>query len=62
MDSRDVVKESHRVMSPTRVRTPSADYRVLEDNETDDRTRWTEAEVDGDPLWLYAGDVILRPR
>jgi hypothetical protein len=43
-----------------RTPTPSSEFRVVEDNETDDRTLWSELLVGGERLRLYPGDIIVR--
>ena len=50
------------VMPMGRTRTPSSEFRVLEDHETDDQSCWTEVEVKGDPLRLHPGDIVLVQR
>lgn len=44
----------------TRTATPSSNYRVIEDHETEHREQWTELEIGGEPVNLYAGDLIVR--
>jgi hypothetical protein len=45
-----------------RTATPSSEYRVLEDHETERREHWSEVAVDGVPLRLLPHDLILRKR
>jgi len=52
--------EKSWTMPDCRTPTPSSEYRVLEDNETERREHWTEVVVDGERLRLQPGDVILR--
>jgi len=40
--------------------TPSCAYRVMEDQETDDRAQWVELEVEGYHLELSPGDIIIE--
>ena len=40
-----------------KTRTPSSDYRIVEDHETDDQNYWTEVDFD---LRLHEGDVIIE--
>jgi hypothetical protein len=47
--------EKGTVVPPNRVRTPSAGYRIIEDNETEDRALWTESNIE-----IAEGDVILN--
>ena len=47
------------VLPDTQTQTPSSNYRVLEDDETDDRECWIELEINGEPLNLYPGDIII---
>ncbi len=52
--------EKSVVVPEARTKTPSSEFRVLEDHETDDRKWWTEVETDGERLRLYPGDLIVR--
>ena len=47
------------VLPDTQTQTPSSNYRVLEDHETDDREHWVELEINGEQLQLYPGDIII---
>jgi hypothetical protein len=47
------------VLPDTQTQTPLSNYRVLEDHETDKREHWVEVEVNGEPLQLYPGDIII---
>ena len=40
--------------------TPSSEYRIIEDHESDDRTWWQELSVDDEPMRLHEGDMIVR--
>jgi hypothetical protein len=40
--------------------TPSSEYRVMEDHETDDRSRWTEVKVRGVPVRAHEGHLLVR--
>jgi hypothetical protein len=43
-------------------RSPSSELRLMEDHESEDRTRWTEVVVDGRPVRPAPGDLLLaRP-
>jgi hypothetical protein len=55
-------REKAWIMPEGRTRTPSSEYRVLEDHETDNREHWIEVVVQGDPLRLQIWDIILRRR
>jgi hypothetical protein len=48
------------VMPLGRTKTPSSEFRVVEDNESDDRALWTEVEIEREPLRLYPGAVVVR--
>jgi hypothetical protein len=41
------------------VQTPSAEIRLVSDNESDDPSLWTELRVDGKPVRLVDGDVVV---
>lgn len=47
------------VLPPTQTRTPSSEYRVMEDHESENREDWTEVEVDGRQFRPGEGDIIL---
>ena len=47
------------VLPPTRTRTPSSEYRIVEDHESENREDWTEIEVNGQPLRPGEDDIIL---
>ena len=42
--------------------TPSSEFRVIEDHESDDPSHWEELKARGHSLRPLPGDVILRPR
>ena len=44
----------------TRVSSPSAEVRLVDDNESDAPAAWSEIEVDGKMHRLKAGDLILK--
>ena len=48
------------VLPGLRTMTPSCAYRVMEDQETDDRTQWVELEIEGYHLELSPGDIIIE--
>lgn len=41
--------------------TPSSEFRLVEDHESDDRRLWTEVKVDGQPLRPLPGSLIVEP-
>jgi hypothetical protein len=41
------------------VQTPSAEVRLVSDNESDDPERWTELRVDGSFVRLVDGDIVI---
>lgn len=43
----------------TRTRTPSSEYRIVEDHESDDRELWTELHVDQHPVRPSPGMLLL---
>ena len=47
------------VLPNTQTRTPASNYRVLEDHETEARECWVELEINGKPLHLYPGDIVI---
>ena len=44
-----------------RNRTPSSEYRLMEDQETDDRQHWIEVEVNGEPVRPAPFSVLVEP-
>ncbi len=36
-----------------------ADYRVICDHESDDRHLWSEVEMNGSPIHLSPGDLVI---
>jgi hypothetical protein len=42
-------------------RTPSSEFRVIEDHELDDRSAWTEVTIDGEPLRPLPGALLIEP-
>lgn len=40
--------------------TPTSEYRVLEDHESDDRQRWTEVAIEGAPVRPVPGALIVE--
>lgn len=40
--------------------TPSCAYRIMEDQETDNRAQWVELEIEGYHLELSPGDIIIE--
>ena len=48
------------VLPDLRTMTPSCAYRVMEDQETDDRTQWVELDIEGYHLELSPGDIIIE--
>ena len=40
--------------------TPSSEYRLIEDNETDDREKWIEAKVNGQFIRPLPGSFIVE--
>lgn len=62
--------ERHGVADPARVlalpaqrtRTPSSEFRVVEDHESDDPMAWTEVTVGGQTIRPMPFSVILEPR
>jgi hypothetical protein len=47
------------VLPTQRIRSGSSDLRVLEDLETEDRAVWKEVVVQGKPLRLSEGNVVV---
>ena len=43
----------------TRTRTPSSEYRIVEDHETEDRSVWTELQLNQQPLRPSPGMLLV---
>jgi hypothetical protein len=39
--------------------TPSSEYRVFEDHESDNPSCWTEVEANGVPVRVHGGDLLV---
>ena len=51
-----------QVLPAQKCRTPSSEYRIMEDCETDDRHWWVEADFDGQVCRPNEGDLIIQRR
>ena len=36
-----------------------SEFRLLDDQETEDRSHWTELEIEGDPVRAIVGDILI---
>ncbi len=36
-----------------------SEFRIMDDNETEDREQWTELEIEGAPLKASVGDLVI---
>jgi hypothetical protein len=41
--------------------TPSSEFRLIEDQESDRRENWIEVESDGEPIRPVPGSLLLEP-
>ncbi len=48
------------ILPPTKTQTPSSEYRIVEDHESDNREWWQELQIDDEPIRLREGDRIVR--
>ena len=46
-------------LPPTRTRTPSSEYRILEDHETENRDVWTELSIDAKDVRPSPGTLMV---
>lgn len=44
----------------TMTQTSSSEYRIIEDNESDDRYIWTELKIEGEELRPSTGDILIQ--
>lgn len=49
------------VLPMMNTRSPSSEYRVIEDHETDNRDAWTEVLVNRTPVRPCEGAIIVEP-
>ncbi len=49
----------HR-LPPQKTRTPSSEYRLMEDCETEQREYWQEAQFDGETLRFSEFDLLVQ--
>ena len=47
------------VLPEKRTQTPSSEYRLIEDHETDDKQYWTEVKINDSELRPLPGDLLL---
>ena len=47
------------VLPPTLTRTPFSEYRIMEDQETENRECWTELSIKGQEFRPSEGDILL---
>ena len=47
------------VLPDTQTQTPSSNYRILEDHETDNQDYWIELKINDEPLHLCPSDIII---
>jgi len=47
-------------LPPTLVQTPSSEYRIMEDSESDDRSTWVELKIKDQEFRLRGGDIIIE--
>jgi len=45
-----------------RTNTPSSEYRVVEDQETDQREHWIEVVIDGAPISPAPGSLLIESK
>ena len=50
------------ILPEPETRTPSSEFRIMEDHETDERRHWTEVTIDGAHVRPGTGWVLLAPR
>ena len=43
----------------TKTQTPSSEYRLIKDNESDDRNNWTEVSIEGKQIRPSIGDSLV---
>ncbi|MEM9672566.1 MAG: hypothetical protein AAF992_08220 [Bacteroidota bacterium] len=53
-------KSKITVLPDTRVQTPSSEYRVIEDCESDDPNYWIEVKVKGESIKPLPGSLIVE--
>jgi hypothetical protein len=57
----DILPSSRLLVIPDpSTMTPSSEYRLVEDNETEDREKWIEAKVNGQFIRPLPGSLIVE--
>jgi len=57
----DIRTNSSVIVIPNPVTmTPSSEFRLIEDNETDDRQQWLEVSVNGEFIRPFPGSLIIE--
>ncbi len=44
----------------TQTQTPSSDFRLIEDHESDHKEDWVEVRINGERFYLYPDDLIIQ--
>ena len=39
-----------------------ADFRIVDDVETEEKQWWEELKIENEPLWLCEGDILIKKR
>lgn len=59
-DINNIGPNSKVIELPTQIyQTPSSEYRIIEDCETEDRKYWVEPKVNGDFIRLHQGSKVI---
>ena len=43
-------------------RTDFANFRIVDDAETEEKQWWEELKIENEPLWLCEGDILIKKR
>ncbi len=55
-------KEIERIVVLPPPRTDFANFRIVDDAETEEKQWWEEFKIENEPLWLCEGDILIKKR
>ena len=55
-------KEIEHIVVLPLPRTDFANFRIVDDAETEEKQWWEELKIENEPLWLCEGDILIKKR
>ena len=55
-------KEIEHIVVLPPPRTDFANFRIVDDAETEEKQWWEELKIENEPLWLCEGDILIKKR